>query len=284
MISDVEPSLIRMISGGDVEVEQLGEEEKPEDVVPSSDNMLGEITLEEWCRRPLPPEVVASNTGQEIRYFCSPKQGFHNWFHARFILMSHEFDTVEQYTCWQKARFFGDHEMAVQLLWCRDPVKARRLAQRLRGFRHDQWNDVRDKVSGGDRDRNSNWARQIAFEGMRAKFSQNELLFKQLRDTGTALIADASYPLNPHWTCGENPKNVERFKNTQIWSGENMSGHLLMRLRDHLNKRIFWSVHHIDVNNILFRNNNIIVHTCVFPMLHKLFEKHLVFLVRCVSL
>lgn len=96
---------------------------------------------------PQPPEAVQSNTGQEIRIFYGRQHGFHGWFPAHFTLLGKHFPTIEHYIIWQKARFFGDVELAEQALCIRNPVKLRRMGQKIRGFQLDKWQAVRDKVT-----------------------------------------------------------------------------------------------------------------------------------------
>ena len=97
---------------------------------------------------PEPPEELISIHGEQIRYFHSRHHGFHNCYRTRIILLGHVFTSVEQYVCWQKARFFGDYEIAQQVLVTSNHTKVRRLAQRVRGFDLEKWRQIREEVSG----------------------------------------------------------------------------------------------------------------------------------------
>ena len=76
-------------------------------------------------------------------------------------------------------------------------------------------------------------------EGLRAKFTQSAVLFEQLRGTGDAIIVEAGIA-NPYWSCGVSPRNQERLKNPDNWTGHNVQGILLAKLRDELRERIYW--------------------------------------------
>lgn len=79
---------------------------------------------------------------------------------------------------------------------------------------------------------------QIMYSALRAKFTQNPLLFEQLRGTGQALLAEATTS-NMYWTCGVDRKNLTVLKEPNLWVGGNRLGHLLMDLREELNGCMF---------------------------------------------
>lgn len=76
------------------------------------------------------------------------------------------------------------------------------------------------------------------YEGCRAKFTQNPLLFQQLIDTGDGLLTEATV-CNPHWTCGVSPRNIQQLRDPNNWQGENVLGEILMNLRDEFVHSIF---------------------------------------------
>uniref|UniRef100_A0A1I8BJU0 DUF1768 domain-containing protein n=2 Tax=Meloidogyne hapla TaxID=6305 RepID=A0A1I8BJU0_MELHA len=77
--------------------------------------------------------------------------------------------STEQYFVWQKARFFGDYEIASEVLTLDNPLAIKRVGHRVRNFNKDEWDSVQDK---------------IMYTGLWAKFTQNTQLFNQLRATG----------------------------------------------------------------------------------------------------
>ena len=107
-------------------------------------DMVNGMTL--YGRHPEPPELVMGVHGEEIRFFHSKHQGLHNCYNTRFVLQGHVFTTVEQYVAWQKAKLFGDYEIADKILDLTNPVAIRRWAARVRGFDLEKWRMEREKV------------------------------------------------------------------------------------------------------------------------------------------
>jgi hypothetical protein len=112
------------------------------------ENMMDGLRLrEEDMPVPRAPDELVDKHGQQLAIFHSPAYGFDNSFPSRFTILSRQFYTLEQYMVWQKARYFGDEEMAAQVLLITNAVRIRRLSQRIRGFQLEEWNNVREKVS-----------------------------------------------------------------------------------------------------------------------------------------
>lgn len=97
-------------------------------------------------RQPLPPIEITGINGQKILYFTGQDFGFHNAFKSFFTLLGRNFCTAEHYLAWQKARYFGDQEIAEKILTETNTHKIRRWAQRVRNFSAMQWGDIRDRV------------------------------------------------------------------------------------------------------------------------------------------
>ena len=75
------------------------------------------------------------------------------------------------------------------------------------------------------------------YTGLWAKFTQNIQLFNQLRETGDALITQASTS-EFYWSNGLSPTS-KGLKDPSQWEGENNLGKLLMELRTEVNLSIF---------------------------------------------
>jgi predicted NAD-dependent protein-ADP-ribosyltransferase YbiA (DUF1768 family) len=109
--------------------------------------MEGLRLREEDMPMPRAPEELVGKHGEQLAMFHSPAYGFNNSFPSTFILLGRQFYTVDQYLVWQKARYFGDLELAEAVMLITNSVKIRRLAQRIRGFELQAWRSVREKVS-----------------------------------------------------------------------------------------------------------------------------------------
>nr|CAD2185721.1 unnamed protein product [Meloidogyne enterolobii] len=159
---------------------------------------------------------------QNIFIFHSQRFGFDNRFRSCFTLLGKTFSSVEQFFIWQKARFFGDLEIAEEVLMLDNPITIRRIGKRIRGYNQIEWNSVRNKVM---------------YTGLWAKFTQNMQLFNQLRATNDGLIAQASAS-ELYWSNGVCPKSA-RLKDPSQWEGENYLRKLLMELRSEINSSIY---------------------------------------------
>nr|CAD2182349.1 unnamed protein product [Meloidogyne enterolobii] len=147
-----------------------------------------------------PPIEIVGEQQQNIFIFHSQRFGFDNRFRSSFTLLGKTFSSVEQFFIWQKARFFGDLEIAEEVLMLDNPIAIRRIGKRIRGYNQIEWNSVRNKVM---------------YTGLWAKFTQNTQLFNQLRATGDGLIAQASAS-ELYWSNGVCPKSA-RLKDPSRW-------------------------------------------------------------------
>ena len=77
------------------------------------------------------------------------------------------------------------------------------------------------------------------YTGLRAKFTQNALMWEQLRGTGDDLIALTGIS-NPYWANGVSARNTSKQRKPHEWDGgANRLGELLMELRDELRHSFF---------------------------------------------
>ena len=92
--------------------------------------------------------------------------------------------------------------------------------------------NVARMVSGYD-DITWNGVRQIiVYEGLLAKFSQNEELRKMLKETGNTILAECAVK-DRIWGIGLSLTDPNRF-DKEKWKGQNLLGYSLMMVRDRL--------------------------------------------------
>ena len=78
-----------------------------------------------------------------------------------------------------------------------------------------------------------NGIRQIVvYEGLLAKFSQNEELKGKLKATGNAVLAECAVK-DRIWGIGLSMKDSNRL-NKDKWNGQNLLGYTLMMMRERL--------------------------------------------------
>lgn len=72
----------------------------------------------------------------------------------------------------------------------------------------------------------------VVFEGLLAKFSQNEDLKKQLEATKNCILAECAVR-DKIWGIGLSMKDPDRFE-IEKWNGQNLLGYSLMMVRERL--------------------------------------------------
>lgn len=94
-------------------------------------------------------------------------------------------------------------------------AKVKALGRRVSNYDESLWNGVRQIV---------------VFEGLLAKFSQNESLKGKLKATGNATLAECAVK-DRIWGIGLSMKNPMRLDKTK-WNGQNLLGYALMMVRE----------------------------------------------------
>ncbi len=140
-----------------------------------------------------------------------------NWFLSTFIIDNIAFSSLEQYMMYQKAVTFNDKTIAAQILATNDVAAIKALGRSVSNYDDSVWSAIREKV---------------VFDGLMAKFSQNDDLKKRLLDTGDCVLAECAVR-DLIWGIGLSMKNPDRFDKTK-WRGHNALGNALMRVRDAL--------------------------------------------------
>lgn len=140
-----------------------------------------------------------------------------NWYPAAFTTDGITFSTMEQYMMYRKAVCFGNVKVAEQILATEDVAEIKALGRLVSGYDESLWNGVRQIV---------------VYEGLWVKFSQNLDLREQLKETGSAVLAECAVK-DRIWGIGlsmHDPDRLDRAK----WQGQNLLGYTLMMVRDRL--------------------------------------------------
>lgn len=140
-----------------------------------------------------------------------------NWYLSDFCLEGIRFSSMEQWMMYQKAKCFHDEEIAKKILETQDVAKIKDLGRQVSGYEDHVWNGVRQI---------------IIYEGLIAKFSQNEELKQALLETKGAILAECAVK-DQIWGIGlsmTDPKCLD----LKQWRGQNLLGYALMRVRDQL--------------------------------------------------
>ena len=140
-----------------------------------------------------------------------------NWYLSRFIVNEITFSSMEQYMMYNKAIVFSDKEIAKQILETDDVSLIKDLGRKVKNYNDNYWNGVRQI---------------IVYEGLYAKFSQNEELKKQLLSTGNAILAECAVR-DLIWGIGLSMHDPDRFDRNK-WRGQSLLGYATMRVREKL--------------------------------------------------
>lgn len=73
----------------------------------------------------------------------------------------------------------------------------------------------------------------LAFDAVFAKFSQNDALKMALLNTGSTRLGQASIPSQRVWGIGHTLKDRRALK-PKYWTGQNLQGNILMKVRQKL--------------------------------------------------
>ncbi len=156
------------------------------------------------------PIICFHNPDEENGYLS-------NWYPSCFMVDGDSFSSIEQFMMYRKAVCFCDNEIAEQILETDDAAYIKEFGRRVSGYDDHYWNGVRQI---------------IVYEGLLAKFSQNDKLQEQLKATGNTVLAECAVK-DRIWGIGLSMNDPDRFDRTK-WKGQNLLGYALMMVRDRL--------------------------------------------------
>lgn len=140
-----------------------------------------------------------------------------NWYPSEFTVNDVDFSSMEQYMMYKKAVCFGDKDMANKILATDDVAKIKAFGRLVANYNESCWNGVRQIV---------------VFEGLTAKFSQNEDLKTKLKATDNSILAECAVK-DRIWGIGLSMNDPDRLK-IDKWKGQNLLGYALMMVRERL--------------------------------------------------
>lgn len=140
-----------------------------------------------------------------------------NWYLSKFTVDNESFSSLEQYMMYKKATVFKDKEIANKILDTDDVALIKKLGRLVSNYDDIYWNGIRQI---------------IVYNGLLAKFTQNEILKEQLKSTGKSILAECSVN-DKIWGIGLSMKDLNRFEISK-WKGKNLMGYTLMMVREKL--------------------------------------------------
>lgn len=137
-----------------------------------------------------------------------------NWYLSDFVVDDVKFSSMEQYMMYKKAICFSDTVVAEQILRKKDVAEVKKLGRQVSGYNDSVWNGMRQI---------------IVYEGLLAKFSQNNDLREKLKETKDAVLAECAVR-DCIWGIGYSMNDSKRL-NMDEWRGQNLLGYTLMLVR-----------------------------------------------------
>ena len=140
-----------------------------------------------------------------------------NWYPSDFESDGVAFSSVEQCMLYRKARCFHDEVAASKIASTDDVAQIKALGRKVAPYDDHHWGGIRQIV---------------VYEGLLAKFTQNEPLREQLLSTSTAILAECAVR-DRVWGIGLSTDDARRLDRSR-WRGQNLLGYALMMVRDRL--------------------------------------------------
>ena len=141
-----------------------------------------------------------------------------NWYPSCFRVDNINYSSKEQFMMYQKAICFKDSDMAAQILAEDDVSHIKQLGRLVERYNDHHWNGVRQI---------------IVYNGLLAKFMQNDNLRAMLLNTQNAVLAECAVK-DRIWGIGLSMKEADRFDRSK-WKGQNLLGYALMMVREKIN-------------------------------------------------
>ena len=140
-----------------------------------------------------------------------------NWYPSAFTVDGIAFSSMEQFMMYRKAICFQDEPVAAEILATDDVAEIKALGRKVSNYDENLWNGVRQIV---------------VYEGLLAKFSQNEDLKAKLKATGNSILAECAVK-DRIWGIGLSMRDPDRLDKSK-WNGQNLLGYALMMVRERL--------------------------------------------------
>lgn len=167
--------------------------------------------------RALRPQSLATRQSESVVVFFGKASPLSNHHPSPFTLDGHQFNTIEQYLAWRRAKVAGKKALINRALSTTNPVICKGILNELRDDNLPKWEEVLDEV---------------ITSGLRAKFKQNDNLAQFLIGTYPKTLGEASF--NKRWGIGL-PLNSKDVFNTSKWqAGGNLLGEKLTLIREEL--------------------------------------------------
>lgn len=173
-----------------------------------------QITDLEELPTQLRPSTIASPKSDTHMVFFSSDAKLSNHHPSKFIINGQSFNSMEHFLAVRRAELSGDRNMIRKAKNVQDPIQAKHILNALKNDHQQEWNHGLE---------------ELALEGLRAKFGQNQHLNDYLYSTKHLILGEAS--TNARWGIGMELTHPEVLDHTKWLQSGNLLGRSLMTIR-----------------------------------------------------
>ena len=156
---------------------------------------------------------VISQSNEEVFAFFGELNPLSNFHPCKFTQEGETFNSSEQYIQWTKTKYCGDKIAMDRILNCEDAADCKEVSWDITNLNRKGWIES---------------AETLCFEGIQAKFLQNEHLVEKLLDTGEKPLVEASY--DEAWGTGQHLGSRDCLTESK-WKSIGILGRILIRIR-----------------------------------------------------
>jgi len=152
--------------------------------------------------------------------FFTDKDMFSNFYKEDFEYKGHIFERSEQAFMWQKAIYFGDYEIANEILKSthKHPKHAKALGRKVKNFDDKAWNKVRYSIMK---------------DVVRHKVNQSQTIQTFIKQHKDKTFVEAS-PFDAIWGV-KLSENNDKILDPSNWNGQNLLGKIYNELKMEVN-------------------------------------------------
>ncbi len=150
--------------------------------------------------------------------FFSKEDALSNWYPSKFIVKGVEFNCVEQFMMYCKAKLFGDQVVADLVLKAQNPKDQKALGRRVANYDDGVWSRRREG---------------IVQHGAYAKFMQDPDAQRLLLGSRGTMLVEAS-PYDKIWGAGLSQDDPRILLLPETWPGLNLLGRSLEPVRERI--------------------------------------------------
>ncbi|KAL4236385.1 hypothetical protein ACF0H5_004770 [Mactra antiquata] len=162
-------------------------------------------------------DKLSNEASEKYVYFWKSESVYSQWHKSSFHVDGVKFSCAEQYMMYEKAKLFGDHEIAQLILKNNSPREIKKLGREVRDFVDEIWKYE---------------CLEIVKKGNIAKFSHSDKLWKEMIKTHPKTLVEAS-PYDSIWGIGLEEDEPAAWSQS-TWQGTNYLGFILTEVRNDL--------------------------------------------------